>query len=75
MSEELVGRETEEDGVEILVLRHPPVNALQSSLLDALAQRVSEIETSPTSRVVILTGDGQVLQRRGGREGDGDDGP
>ncbi len=61
MSEELVGRKTEEDGVEILVLRHPPVNALSTTLLDALAQRVSEIETSPTSRVVILTGDGQYF--------------
>jgi enoyl-CoA hydratase len=61
MSEELVGRKTEEDGVEILVLRHPPVNALSTALLDALAKRVSEVESSPTSRVVVLTGDGQYF--------------
>lgn len=61
MSEELVGRKTEEDGVEILVLRHPPVNALSTAVLDALAQRVSEVEASPSSRVVVLTGDGQYF--------------
>lgn len=61
MSEELVGRKTEEDGVEILVIRHPPVNALSTSVLDALAQRIAEVEQSSASRVVVLTGDGQYF--------------
>ena len=61
MSEELVGRKTEEDGVEILVLRHPPVNALSTAVLEALSRRVAEVESSAGSRVVILTGDGQYF--------------
>ncbi len=58
---ELVGRKSEEDGVEILVLKHPPVNALSTALLAELDRRVGEIETNPKSRAVILTGDGQYF--------------
>ena len=58
---ELVGRKSEEDGVEILVLKHPPVNALSTALLAELDRRVGEIEANPKSRAVILTGDGQYF--------------
>ncbi len=58
---ELVGVKHDGDGVEILVLRHPPVNALSTALLDELDRRLSEIEADATARCVILTGDGQYF--------------
>ena len=56
-----VGRKSEEDGVEILTLKNPPVNALSTSLLDALDVRVSEMAADPKVRAVILTGEGQYF--------------
>lgn len=61
MSEELVGRKSEEDGVEILVLKHPPVNALSTGVIEALSHRLAEVESSPGARAVVLTGDGQYF--------------
>jgi enoyl-CoA hydratase len=58
---ELVGVKHDGDGVEILVLRHPPVNALSTALLEELDQRLAEIEADPAARCVILTGDGQYF--------------
>ena len=58
---ELVSRKSEEDGVEILVLKHPPVNALSTALMSQLGDRVGEIENNPQARAVILTGDGQYF--------------
>lgn len=49
------------DGVEVLVLRHPPVNALSTALLDALDHRLTEIANDPAARCVIVTGDGQYF--------------
>jgi len=57
----LVGRKSEEDGVEILVLKNPPVNALSTVLLGDLEREVGAIEADPTVRAVILTGDGQYF--------------
>ncbi len=53
---ELVIRKSEEDGVEILVLRNPPVNALRRALLDELDRKLGELGGSV--RAVVLTGDG-----------------
>ena len=58
---ELVGVKHDGDGVEILVLRHPPVNALSTALLDELDHRLTEIESDPGARCVVLTGDGQYF--------------
>ena len=58
---ELVGVKHDGEGVEILVLRHPPVNALSTALLGELDQRLTEIESDPAARCVILTGDGQYF--------------
>ncbi len=55
---ELVGRKSEEDGVEILVLRNPPVNALNTALLSELDARVADLARDPKVRAVVLTGDG-----------------
>jgi enoyl-CoA hydratase/carnithine racemase len=59
--EGFIGRKREEDGVEILVLKNPPVNALSSALLAELDRHVSEIEADAKVRAVILTGDGQYF--------------
>jgi enoyl-CoA hydratase/carnithine racemase len=56
-----VGRKSEDDGVETLVLMHPPVNALNTRLLDDLDQRISELADDPKVRAVVLTGDGQYF--------------
>ena len=58
---ELVGTKSEEDGVEILTLRHPPVNSLNSALLDQLDARISAISSDTKIRCVVLTGDGQYF--------------
>jgi enoyl-CoA hydratase len=58
---ELVGTKSEDDGVELLILRHPPVNALSRALLDQLDARLSAIAANPKVRSVVLTGDGQYF--------------
>ena len=58
---ELVVRKSEEDGVELLILKHPPVNALSMGLLEGLSQRVTEVEAAPGARCVVITGDGQYF--------------
>jgi enoyl-CoA hydratase/carnithine racemase len=56
-----VGRKSEEDGVEIVVLKNPPVNALSTALLKDLDATVTSLESDPRVRAVILTGDGQYF--------------
>jgi enoyl-CoA hydratase len=56
-----VARKSEDDGVEILVLQHPPVNALSTGLLADLERRVGELAKDPKVRAVIVTGDGQYF--------------
>jgi enoyl-CoA hydratase len=58
---EKVVRKTEEDGVEILTLKNPPVNALSTVVLTELASAVAAIGADPKSRAVVLTGDGQYF--------------
>jgi len=56
-----VGRKSEEDGVEILVLNHPPVNALSTALIAELDHRVGELAADPKVRAVVVTGEGQYF--------------
>ena len=58
---EKVGRKSEDDGVEILVLKNPPVNALSTTLMADLDRRVTELAGDPKVRAVILTGEGQYF--------------
>jgi enoyl-CoA hydratase len=60
-SPELVGHKSEEDGVEVLTLRHPPVNALSTALLSELGARLDTISAKAESRALIVTGDGQYF--------------
>lgn len=55
---ELVGRKDDGDGVTLLVLRHPPVNALSTGVLSQLGAAVAAAATDPSTRALVLTGDG-----------------
>lgn len=57
----LVTRKPEEDGVHVIVLRHPPVNALSTAVLGELDARVAEVEADAAARCVIVVGDGQYF--------------
>lgn len=57
----LVGRKSEEDDVEILILKNPPVNALSTALLHDLDGAIASLEANAGVRAVILTGDGQYF--------------
>jgi enoyl-CoA hydratase/carnithine racemase len=57
----LVGRKSEEDRVELLVLKNPPVNALSTALLADLDRHVGDLEADPKVRAVVITGDGQYF--------------
>ena len=52
---------SEEDGVELLLLKNPPVNALSTALLRELDARIAAIEAAPKTRAVVLAGDGQYF--------------
>jgi len=56
-----VGRKREDDGVEILILQNPPVNALSTTLLTELDRAVAAVGADPTARAVVVTGDGQYF--------------
>jgi len=58
---ELVGRKNDDEGVEILTLKNPPVNALSTVLLAGLSHHVEALSADPKVRAVILTGDGQYF--------------
>ncbi|HUJ77465.1 MAG TPA: enoyl-CoA hydratase-related protein [Thermoplasmata archaeon] len=60
-TDEHVVRRSEEDGVEILVLRNPPVNALSTGLLAELEAQVDALAKAPSCRAVVVTGDGQYF--------------
>ncbi len=55
---DLVVRRSEEDGVELLTLRHPPVNALSTAVLGELGRHLDALDADRNVRAVILTGDG-----------------
>jgi enoyl-CoA hydratase/carnithine racemase len=57
----LLVRKREEDGVELLTLRNPPVNALSTALLTVLEKSVADVESDPSVRAVLVTGDGQYF--------------
>jgi enoyl-CoA hydratase/carnithine racemase len=61
MEFEHLGWKEEEDGVVILSLRNPPVNALSTSLLSDLDRAVRALSQDPAKRAAILTGEGQYF--------------
>jgi len=55
---DLVVRKSEEDGVHVLTLRHPPVNALNTALLGELGRSIEALDADPSVRAVVVTGEG-----------------
>jgi enoyl-CoA hydratase len=51
----------DDDGVALLTLDRPPLNALSASLLAALAQRAHAIATDPTVKAVVITGNDRAF--------------
>jgi enoyl-CoA hydratase/carnithine racemase len=51
----------EEDGVVVLVLKNPPVNALSTGLLTDLEEVVGALAKDRSKRAVILTGEGSYF--------------
>ncbi len=51
-------RRSEDDGVELLILRHPPVNALSSGVVEALGRQVDELADESKVRAVVVAGEG-----------------
>ncbi|MGP8109297.1 MAG: enoyl-CoA hydratase-related protein [Thermoplasmata archaeon] len=58
---DLVVEKSEEDGVRILFLKNPPVNALSTGLLAQLDARVTALSQDLAVRAIILAGDGQYF--------------
>ena len=50
---DLVGRKSEEDGVETLILRHPPVNSLSTQVLEELDAHLKRVASQPGTRCVV----------------------
>ncbi len=61
MTYEMLSLKKEEEGVAILTLKNPPVNALSTKLIDELGKAVAELSHDPAHRVLIITGDGQFF--------------
>jgi enoyl-CoA hydratase len=61
MEYETLGMRIEEDGVTIIALKHPPVNALSSKLLEELGLAIEELTAEPKCRVLVITGEGRYF--------------
>ncbi|MCU1456969.1 MAG: enoyl-CoA hydratase/carnithine racemase [Actinomycetia bacterium] len=56
---ELIHTERRPNGVELLRLDHPPVNALNGALLEELAIIATRLAVDPTLKAVVVTGNGK----------------
>ncbi len=56
-----------DDGVAILTLEQPPVNAMDNALLEALALAAESLRDDATVRAVVLTGSGEKAFAAGAR--------
>jgi enoyl-CoA hydratase/carnithine racemase len=53
-------RYTVEDKVAVLVIDHPPVNALNPQTLQELSAAMDELTVNPDVKVIVITGGGQL---------------
>lgn len=58
MTDELVKTDRRDDGVALVTLDHPPVNALSGDLLEALAGTAKRLSDDPSLKAVVVTGAG-----------------
>lgn len=61
MAYEHIGIKSEEDGVVIISLKNPPLNALSSSMVRELGEAIAEVGKNRDHRAIVLTGDGQYF--------------
>jgi enoyl-CoA hydratase/carnithine racemase len=50
-----------EEGVAVVALNHPPVNALSMALFGELAAAFEAVRTDPVARAIVLTAEGSVF--------------
>jgi enoyl-CoA hydratase/carnithine racemase len=53
-------RYTVEDKVAVLVIDHPPVNALNPQTLQELGEALDELNANPAVKAIVITGGGQL---------------
>jgi enoyl-CoA hydratase/carnithine racemase len=53
-------RYTVEDKVAVLVIDHPPVNALNPQTLKELSEALDELNANPAVKAIVITGGGQL---------------
>jgi enoyl-CoA hydratase len=53
-------RYTVEDKVAVLVIDHPPVNALNPQTLQELSEALGELDANPAVKAIVITGAGQL---------------
>lgn len=53
-------RYTIEDKVAVVVIDHPPVNALNEQTLTELGSAIDELNANPAVKVIVITGGGQL---------------
>jgi enoyl-CoA hydratase/carnithine racemase len=53
-------RYTVEDKVAVLVIDHPPVNALNEQTLKELSEAIDALNADPSVKVIVITGGGQL---------------
>jgi enoyl-CoA hydratase/carnithine racemase len=53
-------RYTIEDKVAVLVIDHPPVNALNPQTLKELSEALDELNANPAAKAIVITGGGQL---------------
>lgn len=58
MTDDLVTTERRDDGVAVVTLDHPPLNALSGALLEALAETARGLTDDPSVKAVVVTGAG-----------------
>lgn len=58
MTDELVKTDRRNDGVAVVTLDHPPLNALSGALLEALAETAKRLSDDPSLKAVVVTGAG-----------------
>ena len=55
-----------EEGIAVVTINHPPVNALDQKTVAELGQVIDELEKKPEARIIILTGAGEKAFIAGG---------
>ena len=61
MADDLITVETRADGVALVLLQNPPLNALSRTVLAALAGTAARLADDPAVKAVVVAGDGKAF--------------